>query len=217
MPARIITCCECGQTRRTLGKNLCSSCYHRQWKPPLVLCSGCNKDKPHRAKGLCASCYQKTWSAKNPEHDREYSRAYYWTHLDQKRAYQRSYRRNNQDLVREFGVAYRSANRDRLREKRLTWRAANPDTVRAAWQRRRSRKRDLPATLTAEQWQAIKVAFKHRCAYCGAKNVNLTQDHVTPLSKGGGYVIQNIVPACAQCNSRKGNRPAPKTVQMLMF
>jgi len=30
-------------------------------------------------------------------------------------------------------------------------------------------------------------------------------DHVIPLSKGGKHLPSNVVPACASCNSSKGN------------
>ena len=33
-----------------------------------------------------------------------------------------------------------------------------------------------------------------------------TLDHVTPLSKGGAHVIENLVPACRPCNSSKGDK-----------
>lgn len=72
--------------------------------------------------------------------------------------------------------------------------------------RRRARKKNLPATLTREEWEAIQLAYTHRCAYCGQRNKALTQDHVIPLSKGGGTTAQNIVPACLTCNLKKGPR-----------
>lgn len=82
------------------------------------------------------------------------------------------------------------------------------DILRVQTQRHRARKKVLPHTLTASQWKAIKAAYGYRCAYCGKKR-KLTQDHVVPVSKGGGYVADNIVPACMSCNASKGNRPPP--------
>jgi 5-methylcytosine-specific restriction endonuclease McrA len=44
--------------------------------------------------------------------------------------------------------------------------------------------------------------------YCGGEHreIELTRDHVIPLSKGGKDRWSNVVTACRQCNTRKGNR-----------
>lgn len=46
------------------------------------------------------------------------------------------------------------------------------------------------------------------CAYCDAPLTikELTMDHVIPGSKGGSTTWDNIVAACNDCNSRKGNQ-----------
>lgn len=59
--------------------------------------------------------------------------------------------------------------------------------------------------VTAEDWLEIVRQHKNRCHYCGKKRV-LTLDHVIPLSKGGLHVIENIVPACRSCNSKKKDK-----------
>ncbi|NEP02330.1 MAG: HNH endonuclease [Symploca sp. SIO2E9] len=46
---------------------------------------------------------------------------------------------------------------------------------------------------------------RHICQYCGSTK-ELTLDHVIPRSKGGKHSWDNVVIACQQCNSRKGNR-----------
>jgi 5-methylcytosine-specific restriction endonuclease McrA len=69
-----------------------------------------------------------------------------------------------------------------------------------------ARKRDLPSTLTMEQWDTIKYAFDNKCCYCGQEKP-LEQEHFIPLSKGGEYAHNNIVPACRSCNARKFNTP----------
>lgn len=45
----------------------------------------------------------------------------------------------------------------------------------------------------------------HTCQYCGAKapTVKLTVDHVTPVALGGSDKPNNLVAACADCNSGK--------------
>lgn len=56
---------------------------------------------------------------------------------------------------------------------------------------------------------------RHVCAYCGGRFVQgaLEMEHVTPSSRGGATVWQNVVSACRACNQRKGNR-SPETAGM---
>lgn len=43
-----------------------------------------------------------------------------------------------------------------------------------------------------------------QCQYCGTKK-DLTIDHVIPRSKGGRSTWKNLVTACKQCNTKKGD------------
>ncbi len=53
------------------------------------------------------------------------------------------------------------------------------------------------------------------CGYCGGRfpSSALEMEHVTPRSRGGRTVWQNLVSACRECNQRKGNR-APEDAKM---
>ncbi len=90
------------------------------------------------------------------------------------------------------------------------WQHNNPDRVakhrkkhnKIGCHKRRARKLNLPATLTNAQWQETLELCNHKCVYCGAPWEH--QDHFIPLSKGGGYIVNNILPACGSCNSKKG-------------
>ena len=44
----------------------------------------------------------------------------------------------------------------------------------------------------------------HRCQYCGGQAENI--DHVTPRSRGGAHIWENVVAACRRCNSLKEDR-----------
>ena len=55
---------------------------------------------------------------------------------------------------------------------------------------------------------------RHQCQYCGVRQ-ELTIDRVIPRSRGGKHSWDNVVIACATCNSRKGNR-TPKEAGMLL-
>jgi 5-methylcytosine-specific restriction endonuclease McrA len=75
--------------------------------------------------------------------------------------------------------------------------------VRAA--RRRKRRLDrVEHDLSDEQWAALRSAWGG-CAYCGETDESLQRDCVLPLSRGGRYTLDNIVPACRSCNASKCN------------
>lgn len=48
----------------------------------------------------------------------------------------------------------------------------------------------------------------YKCQYCGSQpgTSNLTYDHVTPRSKGGTTVWENIATCCIKCNTKKADR-----------
>jgi 5-methylcytosine-specific restriction endonuclease McrA len=54
----------------------------------------------------------------------------------------------------------------------------------------------------------------HACQYCGSTK-HLTLDHIIPRSKGGTHTWDNVVTACAPCNSTKGDRLLPETGMVL--
>jgi 5-methylcytosine-specific restriction endonuclease McrA len=54
----------------------------------------------------------------------------------------------------------------------------------------------------------------HTCQYCSSSK-HLTLDHVIPRSKGGTHTWDNVVTACEQCNSTKGDRLLHETGMVL--
>lgn len=73
---------------------------------------------------------------------------------------------------------------------------------------------NLPATLTLQEWHATLAVYEGRCAYCGIQG-KMVQEHIVPVSQGGGYTRENIVPACVPCNSKKRDR-TPQQASMLL-
>ena len=102
-------------------------------------------------------------------------------------------------------------NKEHISERHKKWAAKNKGKLVVIQQRRTAKLKKLPATLTSDQWEAIKTVFDGRCAYCGVSEADnkkkfgklLEQDHFIPLSSGGEYTHDNIIPACRSCNSSK--------------
>lgn len=78
-------------------------------------------------------------------------------------------------------------------------------TRRARAARRRARRvAAADNDLTADEWEALVEAWA-ACAYCGATPGPLQKDCVLPISRGGRYTFENVVPACRSCNASKSN------------
>lgn len=115
-----------------------------------------------------------------------------------------------------------AANPERALESKRRWVGENREKAREYWRtyyqtdrgrqkhklqemKRRAWKRGSECTITEEQWLAVLGKWEGRCAYCRSE-VKITLEHVAPLSRGGADSIENIVPACHSCNSRKNCR-----------
>jgi P22_AR N-terminal domain/HNH endonuclease len=68
----------------------------------------------------------------------------------------------------------------------------------------RAEKLGLPATLTVVQWLVTLDHFGWRCAYCQDRP-GIIIEHFIPVSLGGGTTVDNCIPSCYACNSKKGN------------
>lgn len=70
--------------------------------------------------------------------------------------------------------------------------------------RRRRRVASVVNDLTDNQWINLMAAWGG-CAYCGAEEPALQRDTMLPISRGGRYTLDNVVPACRSCNASKCN------------
>lgn len=67
------------------------------------------------------------------------------------------------------------------------------------------RRRGAEGSHTLEEWEALKRQYNYTCLCCGKQEpeIELTRDHVVPVTKDGNGSIENIQPLCRSCNSRK--------------
>lgn len=77
-------------------------------------------------------------------------------------------------------------------------------------QLKRANQSNCEDLLSIEEWAFALSYFDNRCAYCGRTAGlwhKMSQDHYIPISAGGCYSADNIVPACygiEGCNQSKG-------------
>lgn len=152
------------------------------------------------------------WRAKNPAKVHGYQRAYRLNNREKERERGRVYRSKHRDKKHESHERWRMKNPSKQRDAIRNWQRKNPDRGRLAAHRRRSRKRELPATFNEAQWKFSVEYFNGVCAYCGNPpsffdhNRVLQQEHFVPLVKGGSFSVENILPACQSCNYSKGDQ-----------
>lgn len=121
-----------------------------------------------------------------------------------------NYYQKNKEFIKAKSVAYyhetsKKRNAYKVAKRNSEWKKKNKDKVNGYTHKRRAIARNLQATLTSKQWEQIKKDFNYQCAYCGEVK-ELTQDHFVPISRGGEYTRNNIVPACSSCNPSKGDK-----------
>lgn len=128
--------------------------------------------------------YKKEWKRRNPNVDSEY----YAENKERLLERNKTYRLNNSDMMKTYKRKWKVKNREKVYEGRKFRDQSNSE-----------------GNFTLEEWSEAKNHFNNQCAYCNGENVKLTQDHFIPLSKGGSYTKDNMIPACRKCNSSKFN------------
>lgn len=118
------------------------------------------------------------WKRNNPERTKQYMQSWYEEHKEDRQSYNHDYGQENHD-----GVLERS-------------------------RKRRAIRHGLDEFFTEEQFFEKFEHLGKKCFYCGVEltNETVTRDHYIPLAKGGNDNIDNIVPCCKNCNSRKRNK-----------
>lgn len=76
----------------------------------------------------------------------------------------------------------------------------------------------LPAQSVKLNRRNLFARDRNHCQYCGSHfpTSELSIDHVTPKSQGGGDTWENLVCACIRCNAKKGGR-TPKQANMKLI
>ena len=149
--------------------------------------------------------YHKAWYEAHAEEVAERQRRYRMEHAEEIAEWRKRYYLEHLEEAAQWHKRYQAEHAEELREARRRYlqtaegKAAN----RRGVHKREARVRALDFSFSYEDWKATLAFFDYQCAYCGESVSDLQQDHVVPVSRGGGYVVGNIVPCCARCNGSK--------------
>lgn len=165
----------------------------------------------------CSRCFnewQSAWKAKRTPEQRAATQA-------QQTATRRNWSPEQRAKQNAYAQAWRDANRERHRRVTHEWYQRNLERARQAkrneyyanpeafYARNLTRKARLLAALCEHGPRCIsaeflKSVYGEACLYCG--DPAEAADHFHPLARGGLHCVENIVPACQPCNSRKSDR-----------
>lgn len=145
----------------------------------------------------CASMKSQKWLNNNADSKKESSLKYYKSEKGKKNYLRKTHRQ------KENGYSY-------FRE----YQKKNLEKFRNYNQKRRATERELICNFSQEDWKACLKFFNYCCSYCGMSQsdcqnkfkVGLQQEHVIPVTSGGDYTNNNIIPACKSCNSSKNDK-----------
>jgi 5-methylcytosine-specific restriction endonuclease McrA len=111
----------------------------------------------------------------------------------------KKHKKDTSRAVKEFMLLYPDASRELIHLYNYT----HNDGRNAYTVSYRQKRYSTNGSHTKDEWDGKVEEYDHKCCYCGREMERLTKDHVHPISMGGTDYIDNIVPACKSCNSRK--------------
>jgi hypothetical protein len=202
-----------------MDMKVCSKCG-KEWPATLEYFQACNKVKSG-LRSECKECTKKYYKEnknrilenskkryrENPQAKHEYDAIYRFNNLEVKHAKDREYYKKNSDNIKSHVAKWYKNNKQHVLKYQKQHQENNKDYYRdiknICNHKRRAYKKQLPNSFNKNDWTTCKESFNHQCAYCGKHLKNLTQDHFIPISKGGEYTKNNIIPACGSCNYSK--------------
>jgi hypothetical protein len=126
---------------------------------------------------------------------------YFEDHKEEEKAYHKWYNIIFAEIIKERRKVYENTPKGRMARHRSI---------------HKRRDRQLPVTLTLEQWNKIIKDQENECNLCRclftADNPP-TQDHILPLAKGYGLTFENTQALCHACNSNKRDLLLPNFIQ----
>lgn len=156
----------------------------------------------------------KNYRINNDDELKEKKRQYYAKNRDQILAKVKRHTIENYDNVLEYHRKHYEKNSDKIKANVALYRQANPEKKKHLENKRRAKKFENGGSHTLDELIEKFEQLGNVCFYCG-KGGKLTIDHDIPLSRGGTDNIENILPACRSCNSKKNAKTAEEFIRQL--
>lgn len=176
------------------------------------ICSKCKKEKELSSKNFARRKSSKDgFDSQCKECKKQSDAVRYQKNREKFLESKKDYYKNNREKIIDRQRKYYRKNREKCAEATKTWAQNNTLQKRIINGRYRC---GGNGQLTASEWKTCKKYFNDSCAYCGISEKEhiellgerLHQEHIIPIRLGGTYSVDNIVPSCRSCNSKKRNR-----------
>ncbi len=119
------------------------------------------------------------------------------------------------EAVKKYDSKEEGIEKHRIRQRRYIkngkqkkWQQENPDKIQQ-YNKNRKNKNHI---ISKAEWIACKQYFNNSCAYCGIteeehRKINRNHDlHKEHVDDKGSVYLDNCVPSCSSCNSKKSDR-----------
>lgn len=133
------------------------------------------------------------------------------THQEKRKEYLKNYYIQNSERIKNrVAEAYKNITEEQKEKRKQYYHKLRATRAfknkRIEYEKtRKDLSKSVISDLTEEQWNETFALFGFKCAYCEGTE-RITRDHIIPLTKGGAYTKNNIIPCCISCNSKKQNK-----------
>lgn len=147
----------------------------------------------------------------------EKQREYYSQNGETQRNASNRWKRENKAHVNQYAAQWAADHRAERSVYNHDYGQVNHDRVLERSRKRRAISYGKSAFFTEEEFRVKFESLGCMCFYCKRPLAfsEATRDHYIPLTKGGDDSIDNIVPACANCNSQKRNKMPDEFISTL--
>lgn len=218
------TCSKCG-IEKPINDFYKRSRSEGKYRADCKICNNEMSKKYYKDNSEKIAERHKEWRIENPGYREEYrktnkekilesDRKYYLNNKEKISQYKKEWNKANPKKDIAYSKKHYKNNKEYYKEKNKQWRKENPGKIREYRQKQRGLKQKLAHNLPASKWNEIMLDFDCKCAYCGISEEEhlekhkqtLSQEHFIPLSKGGEYTHNNIIPSCRSCNNSKRSK-----------
>lgn len=208
-------CQEVGCERESESRGLCEKHYMRWYRansgevgrvgrPRRTACALPGCDLPpmasHKHANYMSYCSE--------DHKRQADRDRYAADPERWRRQTKKWAEENRERMLANVKRWQAENSERRRLARQKYSKAHPEKAAESWRRRRARLIGAEGSHTFAEVQELFARMDNRCAYQmpGCTFTATAIDHIVPLARGGSDSIENLMPACKSCNSKKNAR-----------